>query len=473
VNPSIYDYSGIKKDILNSFVGKKVLFINVSKFDGAVSMAECVLAIKEIAASYTVLDASHMNNYMKKNRLKPLINLIESLQVRNIFFCVIDKNKYKKIKSHINYRKKLIVFNENEEEILKTGLMNSSADGFFSYQDINSNISRISKIYENFYEIIANKNYDTVVTYNGRFLIPSIIYILSKKLDKQIYFIEGGAQSNSYEIYNLSPHSHSNRAELALQYWKYADTESARILCEEYLNKRVLLKDEILHHNYQSRFDNITNKVHIEKYRGNVIFYLSSLWELPSVAFNYNELFCDQESAILVLQQICDKNKLVLTIKIHPNPHNPIFEKSENEYWEKFLTSHGIGYISAFDTINTYSLMKTAFANVVYESSVGAECIALNFPVIALAKSDWLISSRFPMPKNIDEVEYYLLNPKLNYGISNLMPYFLYLQFSGIPYEKFQVSHGYFLHEGEQVFKGAFRIILAIFNKIKPKNKYV
>ena len=73
VTSPVYDYSGVKKEITNLFLNKKLLFINTSKSDGAVNMAECVIAIKKVAADFTVLDASHFNNYMKINRLKLIV----------------------------------------------------------------------------------------------------------------------------------------------------------------------------------------------------------------------------------------------------------------------------------------------------------------------------------------------------------------------------------------------------------------
>ena len=93
----VYNYLGVKKEITNLFLDKNLLFINTSKFDGAVNMAECVIAVKDLATDFTVLDVSHFNNHLKKNRFKFIVNFIESLQVRYIFLSAIDKKKYKKI----------------------------------------------------------------------------------------------------------------------------------------------------------------------------------------------------------------------------------------------------------------------------------------------------------------------------------------------------------------------------------------
>ena len=113
--------------------------------------------------------------------------------------------------------------------------------------------------------------------------------------------------------------------------------------------------------------------------------------------------------------------------------------------------------------------MKTASRNIVYESSVGAECVALNLPIIALVKSDWSLISEFPIPKDMDEVEDFLLNPSRNFNITDLFPYFSYLQFGGIKYEKFRVTNSQFLYENTPIFKGAFGLILAIYKKINKK----
>ena len=463
----VYDYSGVKKEITNLFLNKKLLFLNTSKFDGAVNMAECVIAIKDVAADFTVLDASHFNNYTKKNRLKFIVNLIESLQVRYIFLSAIDKKKYKRIKWSTKQRKNFITLSESEANILKIAQMNSSSDNYFLTQSLNMRL--INRIYQSLYVVVSNKDCDTIITYNGRFLVPSIIHILSKRLGKNIYFIEGGAQQESYEFYNISPHSQLNRAELALTYWKYANKKSAEIHSKEYLRRRTTLNDPQTFKLFQSRFIRAADSAALEKYKNDVIFYLSSLWELPSINYDNNRLFGDQETAILALQNICSKKKLTLTIKIHPNPHNLIFEKHENNHWVNFLRKHQIKYISAFDNINTYDLMKTASRNVVYESSVGAECVALNLPIIALVKSDWSLISKFPIPKNMDEVENFLLNPSRNLNITDLLPYFSYLQFGGIKYERFRVTNSQFLYDNSPIFKGTFALILAIYKKINNK----
>jgi hypothetical protein len=467
VTAPIYDYSGVKKEITNLFLNKKLLFLNTSKLDGAVNMAECVIAIKEVAADFTVLDASHFNNHMKKNRLKFIVNFIESLQVKYIFLSAIDKKNYKRVKRSIKLRKNHIALSESEANILKIGLMNSSADNYFFTRDLNMRL--INRIYQSLYVVVSSKDCDTIITYNGRFLVPSIIYILSKRLGKDIYFIEGGAQQESYEFYNISPHSQLNRAELALTYWKYANRKSAEIQGKEYLKRRTTLNDPQTLKLFQSRFNRATDSAALDKYKHDVVFYLSSLWELPSINFDSNQLFPDQETAILTLQKICSKNKLILTIKIHPNPHNLIFEKHENNYWVNFLSKHQIKYISAFDPINTYDLMKTASKNIVYESSVGAECVALNLPVIALVKSDWTLISKFPIPKNMDEVEDFLLNPSRNLNFFDLIPYFSYLQFGGIKYESFSITNSQFLYKNSPIFKGAFALVLAISKRINNK----
>jgi hypothetical protein len=447
----------------NEFANKKVLLINTQEYDGAVNMAEFAMRVAESCASLKIVDVSDLKNlannrfhsllkryFQKRNQKQIFSRLPKGIEY---FYLEIEKDK------RVRYTESYPNFTNQEKNILTSGIRNAEPSGFIDQVNIkNKKIAvkteRISKtIYSNIERFLEKQSFDVLITYNGRFLIPSILYILCKRRKKDIGFIEGGPSPQSFEFYRISPHSNQNRAEIMLDFWKRNENCHDRIkVAKDYVSRRILMQDEKFLRLFQSRFKKSSHEDSVNRYSQYVIYYLSSQWENPSFEVdNLFSIFENQEDSIKAIRDICLKNKLKFVVKIHPNPSNLAYEKFEDDYWQKFLKNEKIEFIGATSEINTYELIRIAHTNIVYQSSVGAVCSLLGIPFIVLKDVDWSILISPIAPKNLAELENLIIVP-VKFQDPRIYSYFFYLDRGGVKYCKFiYESETKILFEGKNI----------------------
>jgi hypothetical protein len=433
----------IQKENFKDLYNKKILLINTQKFDGAVNSAEIASAINEVAQKVSIIDIAGLQQVQSK--ISFIISFLENSLNKKIFSKINANVNYRNyfFKYYLTWKRKVKFLTNQELLIIQTAVSNSDPKSYINV--LENNLKKIfikrdvkKKLFF-IKEIIKKTPSDIVLIYNGRFLIPSIAYIAARQLGLEVKFTEGGARKDTFEMFEISPHSHLNRATLAKNYWFNTKLENKQEIAIQYAIRRNEKNDIDFISLYQERFlaeniDHMSNR-----YKDYVIFYLSSEWEFASHDIDSNnETPLTQVAAIEILQSICSALKLHFVVKIHPNPGHPEYEFTENSYWSNILNKLDIEFIDAYSSINTFKLTKLAKVNVVYNSSVGADCVFNSLPIVALAEGDWTLVCGLSIPRTKSEISSQIRNP-VRPDVSKILPYYFYWAKGGSEYKNFKI----------------------------------
>jgi hypothetical protein len=158
-----------------------------------------------------------------------------------------------------------------------------------------------------------------------------------------------------------------------------------------------------------------------------VVFYSASEWEHSAVNHTQSKThaFADQYHAFRELAEILIEQDWEVVLKLHPLKKDNMGRSKQNE-WEIISDLERITILQKETTIDTYKLMEQSDLNIVWESSVGLECIARGLPLLVVGKPYWGDKLNLNRVENAEEAKKFINAEKYVVDINKILPWFAY-----------------------------------------------
>jgi uncharacterized protein YlzI (FlbEa/FlbD family) len=430
----------------------RVWIFNTDEFDGCVQVSEFAHFLKQLDRRVTIIDASKSSLTYSK----ALLRFLYFVSVGNIpakVFRVLKKRniEVKKLKLWLTvalltfrFKERVIDFDDYEISCLRTAFCNKDPISFLKFKQKSFQIKRKDYWFFNaVFKLLEKGKPECVVLRNGRFSNETIIYLACRRLGIKVSMLEGGGRPDTIELFQSSPHKASDYRNRVEAWDKCFIDDRKASLYDVKLNANWLSEasnDAILASFTKRQSDSGLEMFDKHELENSVIYYTSSLWEVPSIPeFGDIDPRITWESNVKKLYDCCKELGLNLVIKVHPNPDHEDYEIIEDSYWSRVCRSLNVKIIPASSAIVTADLIVKCWTNVVEASSVSLECVAFGAPIITLAETPWFQPSQVPVPIKIGELKT-LIGSRQTYTGDLVLPYLNYRNRGGFPYAIFKVD---------------------------------
>jgi hypothetical protein len=199
-----------------------------------------------------------------------------------------------------------------------------------------------------------------------------------------------------------------------------------------------------------------------------VVFYAASEWEHSAVNHTQKKTnaFVDQYHAFRDLMEKFIEQNWEVVLKLHPLKKDNLGRNRQDE-WKILSALEKINILDKETTIDTFKLMEQSDLNIVWESSVGLECIAKGLPVLVLGKPIWGEKLNSNRVENIEEAKIFINAGKYIVDVYKILPWFAYQidfgkNFNYISLQNFKVYY-------EDISIIEFKPLIKILSKFKIK----
>jgi hypothetical protein len=469
---------------------------------------ETALRAKEVGAIVTVVDlSSYAKYYAQRLRIKGLRlpinarsilrafflrkkyrieNLVKKkLELNNITYLNLKppkKNLLKKPKGaiKIDYFNGLYYGRINFQSLLFTVLSgfqrkkiepNEVIDKEMAVDIQNAVIKTVSLLdSENFID-----QYEVVFICNGRMPVQAVLAKYARDLNKSLILYEGGGGYIYPKISDLhidyfmtSPHNkfeHQEKIKCFVQKAEMFQKNGGY----EYLD---YIRSSA-HPPFNLDWIPEREKINLKSLglsKGNYfVYFASSEYEFsismgisPEEQKNLGSNFVDQIHAVnSIIENLHEEDFLV--IRLHPR--DPGFPGTIEQYWQQFYGKKNIVVISHASNIDSYSLGKASKGALVWDSTIGFELATMGVPVGSLGNASYACQLENSNLLNSEMLKSWLRNPQIT-PIDKLLPYAIYLRYSGYPliYSKTSLDRKIFI-DGFEADRAKF-YTYKILNKI-------
>lgn len=154
-----------------------------------------------------------------------------------------------------------------------------------------------------------------------------------------------------------------------------------------------------------------------------------------------------QREAVAALVKIYTKHKKLLVIRMHPNSGN---QSEKDLLFYNSIKSDYVRIILPNDTYCSYRLAENSETVISFISTMGIEASYLGKPVICMGKSAYYFSDDIMKPRNVYDLENYVLNPIMPENRRSAEKIAFYLT---------EVGFNHFYYKPEALFSGTINNI--------------
>lgn len=287
------------------------------------------------------------------------------------------------------------------------------------------------------YSVLKNidfSNVDKVVTVNGRFTKSATVVKFCKENAIKLNLLEGGNKSNSFQLFEVGPHSTKEIQEQINQLWNKAVEPYRSKIARKYLDD-IVLRREIPGINFRSKI--VWDRVPSFSGKKTLAYFASSEWEYFGVREGVpTGHFQNQIEALAALVEILDKDVWDIYLRRHPAGHNSDQGDGEKSLWTPFQNIPNIFIINPSSDIDSIALGLSVDLIASYGSTINVEFYARKLSnVITLGPAPWndLLPERY-LPTKEKILDF--INSNINVVQEDkLLPWAYYQVESGTEFE--------------------------------------
>lgn len=371
-----------------------------------VYIAECLKSLAdETNIEVFYLDLSHLHpNFWNKQWENLIRNIVyKRLLEKSISgFCRKSKIQKLKLPQKTLSEKVQVEFGERElQEFLRESL--ESTHSFMTGGDSNLEkwiprdlleleVFLFKLAYQAVKFLNIEYNFDRVITVNGRHLIDSAVRLAATTEKLAVNLLEtGSGRTHGWHLFSTSPHNYEEDVVRIEREWVESGQSERQALLG--LNDRLLGdRGDGLPWNPKLNAEETKRFLISLDKEEFIVFFPSTLYELvPGRNFKIADSFNgSQTTAFRALANVARRQQKKLIVRGHPSGGRVNLEAVEDKIWSEECKKTGAVYIPSGSGIDSLSLMYKSSVNVVYQSWVGAESIALGQPTLVLANNNIL-----------------------------------------------------------------------------------
>jgi hypothetical protein len=301
---------------------------------------------------------------------------------------------------------------------------------------------------------IKRLNPSLIMTTNDRILSSAVILSAAKKLNirAKIYYW-GSSNTRMVEFSKTLYSSYPERQQKIIENWQKETTNSS--FSEESLkNKFIESYTRIPKRSLQfQKYKESGKKYNRTLNKRLAVLYTTSQWEFSALAnYQVSDTFNNQSNAFTEVAYILLKRNWEVVIKLHPRKDQRDVPNLEPK-WINQLRTHGITVLGETTEIDTYELIKQADLNIVWESTVGLECIARGLPLLVLGDPYWVPQDNPIRAKNKKQVLMYLKNSNFKFDLVSVLPWFAYQINRGDDFRHVLIDYHNSSYQGNTILK--------------------
>jgi hypothetical protein len=229
-------------------------------------------------------------------------------------------------------------------------------------------------------DLIHSLKVSTVVTVNGRFVSDSAILVASKDLNIEYIVLERKVpyKWDRMSEFRISTQSITENRQQLEECWVNLgeeDRNSAINLAERHLQIRT---GEDWHWRNKQK-----KSASLNLPKNFICFFTTTEIESATVGLDVdppNNL--SQHQVFLALSKYCSEKNVDLVVRVHPHPKEPNLASLEDQIWNELNENRSAIIIKSLDETDSLQIAKASLMNVVYRSSMGAELVYLELPVV-------------------------------------------------------------------------------------------
>jgi len=268
-------------------------------------------------------------------------------------------------------------------------------------------------------ENLDYSSYNRVVTVNGRFTKNAVIreWTLSKSIPCRL--IEFGASKESFQTYEVSPHSMSELEDKISEFWESAEDSFRQRVSREYLTKLSVDKP-ITEINWRAKMQR--NLIPPKEKLYSCVFYTSTEAEYAGVGDSVPaSKYQNQVQAFRAIVEELPTDEWQIFLRRHPSNPSDEVKDAEHLLWEEFRKFSNVFMIEPESPVDSIALGMSADLAVNYCSIIAMELVARGAQnVITMGPSPWQgllperqIESNFTLAATLQIIEKRVASEKI------------------------------------------------------------
>lgn len=310
----------------------------------------------------------------------------------------ITFNEYKsntKFLTRKNYATELLIDNSELDENRDNIIYNSVAEKAGALKiDIAKNRNSINKelyLVNMLTRVLSKKELhstDTVITVNGRFTKNRVVIHWAKKNKIRHQLIEFGRDANSFEVFDISPHSVLELTDKTARYWEEASDLERNTIAKEYLDN--LYNRKTYTKNWRSKM--VENELPTYPTKKNCVFFASTEIEAAGISDpSPINSFQGQVQAFNAIVDTLPNEDWTIFLRLHP-PGGVVkkFNTFRANEWDAKGWTENVKVIEPTSHVDSIALGMKADLVVNFWSTIAIELMLRGHPnVITLGQSNW------------------------------------------------------------------------------------
>ena len=277
-----------------------------------------------------------------------------------------------------------------------------------------------------------------LVTVNGRFTKNSTVRDWAKKRDIPLVLLEFGSTEETFEEFNVSPHSVSEVTSKMIEYWSAAPEESRQEKAREYLSS--IARDKVSKIQWRARMIEaaVPNFPQNKKI---CVFFASTESEEAGLGDPVKaEQFKSQVEAFQSLIELLPENDWHVFLRRHPrNPDTEFGLDPEQHLWERFLKMKNVTVIEPDSPVDSIELGLRADLVASYWSGISIELLIRGqISVITLGDAAWNHFIPLNSTRSREEIKEFLSKPTPAFDVEDIYPWAYYYSSFGKSFDLFQ-----------------------------------
>jgi hypothetical protein len=319
-------------------------------------------------------------------------------------------------------------------------------------------VRSFNKSYNIVDEIVGRFSINDLVTINGRFIIEVASILAAKNQNINYGVLENLTNNDSnYSFSRKSIHSVLEMRRLIKEKWLYRESEST----SQSIAESHMLKRNSPH--WPWKFGGSSDEIRVDN--PYIAFYPTSDHEF-AVITEKDELLpeMNQIDCFKLVAHYCKSNNIKLVVRVHPQGLDKTLAKKEDELWERLCTETESFCILSNLPVDSMALARSALANVVFASSIGAEFAYYQLPLIVCAPTPY--SQYIPECEafSAEDILLKLATPPSSEDKNSVLPWAYFQETGGMPITNFKVDSVYKIFYGPIQLDAPKKLILWLRN---------
>jgi hypothetical protein len=277
-----------------------------------------------------------------------------------------------------------------------------------------------------------------LVTVNGRFTKNAAVRDWAKKRDTPLVLLEFGSTEETFEEFNVSPHSVSEVTSKMIEYWSTAPEESRLEKAKAHLNSIATNRVSKIQWRAKMIEDDVPNFPQDKKV---CVFFASTeseetgLGDLVRIG-----QFKSQVEAFQSLIELLPENEWQIFLRRHPrNPESKSNFDPEQHLWERFIKVKNVEIIEPDASVDSIELGLRADLVANYWSRIAVELlISGQNRVITMGDAPWNNFVPLNAARSRREINEFLSKPTPAFDVEAIYPWAHYYSSFGKPFNLFQ-----------------------------------